>query len=132
MPYGGWGLMNDVAEILSVIARADRLATLRDAQAYVKNFTADGEITGSEGTAIGEELVAFLLATWQKETPGTWHVTAGQEFRHLTVDQATVDSVMIMIKPDKTIAGMAFVSQSLVKEHGSWLIQKRQINPYEV
>jgi uncharacterized protein (TIGR02246 family) len=121
----------DRLAILDVITRADEAAGHRDAAAYVRLFTADATLDGSQGQHAGREaLRAAVGPIWAAEGPATLHLTLNP-----VVDagpgagEATARSVLLIVDPahPATIRTTAAITQTLRRHDGAWLIHRRTV-----
>src|ERR1700678_4393570 len=119
----------DSLAILQLVARADTLATARDADGYVDLFTATASMGGDMGAATGrEQLRDTVSRVWAGEPAGTLHLTL-----HAVIDQSGADivvsSVMLMIGPGAVpaVLGAADVRQIVVSTPDGWRIADRTI-----
>jgi uncharacterized protein (TIGR02246 family) len=123
----------DRLEILDVITRADQAASDRDAEAYVRLFTEDAVLDGTQGRHAGREaLRAAVGPVWAAEGPATLHLTLNPVVEDLGDDQgrrAAVRSVLLIVAPGPpaTIQTAALISQILVRRSGSWSIASRTV-----
>jgi SnoaL-like protein len=124
----------DSIAILQLVARADTLATTRDADGYVDLFTTDAIMSGAMGTATGrEQLGATVARVWAGEPVGTLHLTL-----NAVIDQdgrdIVVTSVMLMIGPGAApaVLGAADVRQTVVRTADGWRIAERSISEHEL
>jgi uncharacterized protein (TIGR02246 family) len=123
----------DRLEILDVITRADQAASDRDAEAYVRLFTADAVLDGAQGRHAGREaLQAAVGPVWAAEGPATLHLTLNPVIDELDDDRGrrvVVRSVLLIIAPGSpaTIHTAAPITQILVRRNGSWNIDRRTV-----
>ena len=114
----------DRLEILDVITRADQAASDRDAEAYVRLFTADAVLDGAQGRHVGREaLHAAVGPVWAAEGPATLHLTLNPVIEDLDDDQgrrAAVRSVLLIVSPGSpaTIHTAAPITQIAVRRNG--------------
>jgi uncharacterized protein (TIGR02246 family) len=123
----------DRLDILDVITRADEAATSRDADAYVRLFTEDAVLDGTQGRHVGREaLLAGVGPVWAAEGPATVHLTlnpvveaAGGE----DGSQAIVRSILLIIDPaaPASIHAIAAITQAVTRRDGEWLIARRTV-----
>jgi uncharacterized protein (TIGR02246 family) len=123
----------DRLEILDVVTRADQAASDRDAEAYVRLFTEDAVLDGTQGRHAGREaLQAAVGPVWAAEGPATFHLTLNPVIEDLGDDQGRrvgVRSVLLIIAPGPpaTIHTAAPITQILVRRSGSWGIASRTV-----
>jgi SnoaL-like domain len=119
----------DSIAILQLVARADTLATTRDADAYVDLFTATGSMSGAMGAATGREQLRETVARiWAGEPVGTLHLTLNAVIDQDGMD-VVVNSVMLRVKPGvvPAVLGAADVRQTIVSTPDGWRITQRTI-----
>ncbi len=124
----------DRLDILDVITRADRAASARDADAYVRLFTEDAVLDGTQGRHAGREaLRAAVGPVWAAEGPSTLHLTLNPVVDVLDSDgsRAAVSSVLLIIDPASpvTIRAAAAITQVLHQRNGAWYIARRTVAP---
>ncbi|HUA42186.1 MAG TPA: nuclear transport factor 2 family protein [Streptosporangiaceae bacterium] len=123
----------DRLDILDVVTRADQAATDRDADAYVRLFTADAVLDGAQGRHAGRDaLRAAVGPVWAAEGPVTLHLTLNPVIEDLDEDhgrRVAVRSVLLIIGPGPpvTIRTAAPITQILVRRNGSWTIDRRTV-----
>jgi uncharacterized protein (TIGR02246 family) len=120
----------DRLDILDVVTRADQAAGDRDADAYVRLFTADAVLDGAQGRHAGREaLQAAVGPVWAAEGPATLHLTLNPVIEDLADDRATVRSVLLIVAPGPppAIRTVASITQVLVRQDGSWRIARRTV-----
>jgi uncharacterized protein (TIGR02246 family) len=123
----------DRLDILDVVTRADQAASDRDAEAYVRLFTADAVLDGAQGRHAGREaLRAAVGPVWAAEGPATLHLTLNPVIEDQTDDQGrrvAVRSVLLIIAPGPpvTIRTAAPITQVLLWRDGSWTISRRTV-----
>jgi uncharacterized protein (TIGR02246 family) len=122
----------DRLEILDVVTRADQAASDRDAEAYVRLFTADAVLDGAQGQHAGREaLRAAVGPVWAAEGPATLHLTLNPVIENLDdrSQRVAVRSVLLIIAPGPpaTIHAAAQITQTLVWQDGSWNIAGRTV-----
>jgi len=124
----------DSIAILRLVARADTLATARDADTYVGLFTADASMSGAMGAATGrEQLGQTVERVWAGEPVGTLHLTLNAVIDHDGTD-IVVNSVMLMVGPGAvpTVLGAADVRQRIVNTAVGWRIAERTISEHDL
>jgi hypothetical protein len=123
----------DRLDILDVVSRADQAASDRDADAYVRLFTADAVLDGAQGRHAGREaLRAAVGPVWAAEGSATLHLTLNPVIEDLDDDQgrrAAVRSVLLIVVPGPppAILTAAPITQLLVRRNGSWNISRRTV-----
>jgi ketosteroid isomerase-like protein len=123
----------DRLDILDVITRADQAASTRDADAYVRLFTPDAILDGTQGRHAGREaLHAAVGPVWAAEGPATLHLTLNPVIDALDSDEgprATVSSVLLIITPASppVILATAAITQVLQRRNGTWQIAGRTV-----
>jgi uncharacterized protein (TIGR02246 family) len=118
----------DRLDIIDVITRADQAASNRDADAYVRLFTEDAVLDGTQGRHAGREaLRAGVGPVWAAEGPATLHLTLNPVVEALDESHATARSILMIINPAPpvTIRAVAAITQTLVRQNGSWYISSR-------
>jgi ketosteroid isomerase-like protein len=121
----------DRLDILDRITRADRAATDRDADAYVRLFTEDAVLDGTEGRHAGREaLRASVGPVWAAEGPATLHLTLNPVVE-ADGQGAITRSFLLIIDPAPpiTIRTAAAITQTLTQQNGLWLISSRTVAP---
>jgi hypothetical protein len=124
----------DSIAILQLVARADTLATARDADAYVDLFTATASMSGAMGAATGrEQLRETVDRVWAGEPLGTLHLTLNALIDEQGAD-IVVTSVMLMVGPGAApaVLGAADVRQTIVSTPDGWRISKRTIAGHDL
>jgi uncharacterized protein (TIGR02246 family) len=119
----------DSIAVLQLIARADTMATDRDADGYVELFTEDATMDGAMGAAAGRnQLRQTVRRVWAGEPAGTLHLTLNAVIDERG-DEIVVDSVMLMVTPadGQSIRGAARVRQTIVRAGQGWRIARRSI-----
>jgi uncharacterized protein (TIGR02246 family) len=119
----------DTIAILQLVARADTMATDRDAGGYVELFTEDATMDGAMGTAAGRaQLRQTVARVWAGEPTGTLHLTLNAVIDERG-DEIVVNSVMLMVTPGdaQAIHGAARVRQTIVRTGVGWRIAGRSI-----
>lgn len=119
----------DSQEILQLVARADAMATDRDAARYAALFTADATMSGVMGSAHGTaELRKAVAHVWSREPAGTLHLTLNPLIDG-TDSEVSVTSVMLLIGPAEkpVIVAAARVRQVVVQTVSGWRIRERII-----
>jgi hypothetical protein len=114
---------------LQLVARADTLASTRDADAYVGLFTPDATMDGAMGVAVGHaQLREAVARVWAGESPETLHLTLNAVIDEYGAE-IVVNSVMLMVGPGATAAvlGAARVRQTVVPTPQGWRISERTI-----
>jgi uncharacterized protein (TIGR02246 family) len=121
----------DRLDILDLITRADQAASDRDADGYVRLFTEDAVLDGSQGRHAGRDaLRAGVGPVWAAEGPATLHLTLNPVVE--AHDQgALVRSFLLIIDPAPpiTIRTAAAITQTLIKQNGQWYISRRTVGP---
>jgi hypothetical protein len=120
---------DDAFALLQLAARADTLATQRDAAGYAALFTKDGVMDGDEGRVTGrEELSAAVARVWEGEPPGTLHLTCNAVLDDVA-GSPTVTSILLLLTPQAagSIANAARVVQRFRHTPEGWRISSRQI-----
>jgi uncharacterized protein (TIGR02246 family) len=123
----------DRLDILDVVTRADQAASDRDADGYVRLFTADAVLDGAQGRHAGRDaLRAAVGPVWAAEGPATLHLTLNPVIEDLGDDggrRVAVRSVLLIIAPGSpaTIRTAAPITQILVRRNGSWTIARRTV-----
>ena len=124
---------DDALALLQLAARADTLATQRDATGYAALFTQDGVMDGDEGRVTGrEELSAAVARVWQGEPPGTLHLTCNAVLDDVA-GTPTVASILLLLTPREpsgaagSVAHAARVVQRFRHTPEGWRISSRQI-----
>ena len=120
---------DDALALLQLAARADTLATQRDAAGYAALFTQDGVMDGDEGRVSGrEELSAAVARVWQAEPPGTLHLTCNAVLDDVA-GTPTVASILLLLTPRAagSVANAARVVQRFRHTPEGWRISSRQI-----
>jgi ketosteroid isomerase-like protein len=123
----------DRLDILDVITRADQAASNRDADAYVRLFTQDAVLDGSQGRHAGREALRAGVGTvWAAEGPATLHLTLNPviEAADSADDhRAIARSVLLIIDPAApfTISDVAAITQTLIRRDGRWYISSRTV-----
>lgn len=124
----------DSIAILQLVARADTLATARDADAYVDLFTANASMSGTMGGAAGHaQLREAVARLWAGEPVGTLHLTLNPLIDQQGAD-IIVTSVMLMVRPGAGLAvlGAADVRQTIVSTPAGWKIAQRAIAEHDL
>jgi uncharacterized protein (TIGR02246 family) len=119
----------DQLAILDVITRADRAASDRDADAYVRLFTEDAVLDGTQGRHAGREaLRASVGPVWAAEGPATLHLTLNPVVEPHE-QGAITRSYLLIIEPAApiTIRTIAAITQTLIQQNGLWLIASRTV-----
>jgi uncharacterized protein (TIGR02246 family) len=119
----------DSVAILQVVALADALATARDADGYVKLFTAEATMDGAMGTAAGRaQLRETVARVWAEEPKGTLYLTSNAVI-DVEDSDVVVHSVMMTLatRPMPAVLGAARVRQKLVRTDRAWRIAERTI-----
>jgi uncharacterized protein (TIGR02246 family) len=119
----------DALAILQLTARADTLATQRDAEGYAALFTEDGVMDGDEGQVTGrEQLAASVARIWHAEPPGTLHLTCNAVIDEAATTPA-VASLLLMLtpQPSLSVARAAHVFQRFLRTSEGWRITSRHI-----
>jgi uncharacterized protein (TIGR02246 family) len=125
----------DRLDILDVITRADQAATSRDADAYVRLFTEDAVLDGTQGRHAGREaLRASVGPVWAAEGPATVHLTLNPVIEAAGGEespQAIARSILLIIDPaaPASIHVIAAITQALTRRDGQWLIARRTVAP---
>ena len=123
----------DRLDILDVVTRADQAASDRDADAYVRLFTADAVLDGAQGRHAGRDaLRAAVGPVWAAEGPATLHLTLNPVIQELDEDhgrRVAVRSVLLIIAPGPPviIRTAAPITQILVRRNDSWTIGRRTV-----
>jgi len=117
--------------ILDVITRADRAASERDADAYVRLFTEDAVLDGTQGRHAGRDaLRASVGPVWAAEGPATLHLTLSPVVE--AHEQGAITRSYLLIidpAPPITIRTLAGITQTLIQQNGLWLISSRTVAP---
>jgi hypothetical protein len=117
--------------ILDVITRADRAASERDADAYVRLFTQDAVLDGTQGRHAGRDaLRASVGPVWAAEGPATLHLTLNPVVE--AHEQGAITRSYLLIidpAPPITIRALAAITQTLIQQNGLWLISSRTVAP---
>jgi SnoaL-like domain len=125
----------DRLDILDLVTRADQAASSRDADTYVRLFTEDAVLDGTQGRHAGREaLRAAVGPVWAAEGPATLHLTLNPVVEALDSDhdtRASVRSVLLIIDPAPPvkILTVAAITQTVVQRNGSWYISRRTVAP---
>jgi len=109
---------------LDVITRADRAASDRDADAYVRLFTQDAVLDGTQGRHAGRDaLWASVGPVWAAEGPATLHLTLNPVVEPHE-QGAITHSYLLIVDPAAPIAirTAAAITQTLIQQNGQWLI----------
>ncbi len=121
----------DQLAILEVITRADKAASLRDADGYVALFAPDAVLDGTQGRHAGREaLRASVGPIWAAEGPATLHLTLNPVIEPgPSDDQAVARSVLLIIDPapPPAIRAAAVITQELRRTEGAWRITRRTV-----
>jgi uncharacterized protein (TIGR02246 family) len=120
----------DRLDILDVITRADQAASNRDADAYVRLFTEDAVLDGTQGRHAGRAaLRASVGPVWAAEGPATLHLTLNPVIEALDADSATARSILMIIDPAPPIRihAVAAITQTLIRQNGQWCISRRTV-----
>jgi uncharacterized protein (TIGR02246 family) len=123
----------DRLAILDVITRADQAASDRDADAYVRLFTDDAVLDGTQGRHAGREaLRAAIGPVWAAEGPSTLHLTLNPVIEAADSDdepRATARSILLIIDPASpvTIRTAAAITQTLIFHNDAWYITSRTV-----
>ena len=107
-----------------VITRADRAASDRDADAYVRLFTQDAVLDGTQGRHAGRDaLWASVGPVWAAEGPATLHLTLNPVVEPHE-QGAITHSYLLIVDPAAPIAirTAAAITQTLIQQNGQWLI----------
>jgi hypothetical protein len=119
----------DALALLQLAARADTLATQRDAAGYAALFTQDAVMDGDEGRVTGrEELQATVARVWDAEPAGTLHLTC-----NAVIDEAAstpaVASILLLLtpRPSGLVGQAARVFQRFLQTPEGWRIRSRHI-----
>lgn len=115
--------------LLQLAARADTLATQRNAAGYAALFTQDAVMDGDEGRVAGREKLATAVArVWEAEPPGTLHLTCNAVVDD-TAATPTVASILLLLTPHPPgfAADAARVLQRFRHTPQGWRISSRQI-----
>jgi uncharacterized protein (TIGR02246 family) len=125
---------DDRLSILDVVTRADQAASARDADAYVRLFTEDAVLDGTQGRHAGREaLRAGVGPVWAAEGPATLHLTLNPVVEELGTDgaQATARSILLIIDlaSPPGIRATAAITQTLIRRNGAWYISRRTVAP---
>ncbi|HXL96452.1 MAG TPA: nuclear transport factor 2 family protein [Streptosporangiaceae bacterium] len=115
--------------ILDVITRADRAASDRDADAYVRLFTEDAVLDGTQGRHAGREaLRASVGPVWAAEGPASLHLTLNPVVEDHEQGAITRSYLLIIDPaPPFTICTAAAITQTLIQQNGQWLIASRTV-----
>jgi hypothetical protein len=117
--------------ILDVITRADRTASERDADAYVRLFTQDAVLDGTQGRHAGRDaLRASVGPVWAAEGPAALHLTLNPVVE--AHEQGAITRSYLLIidpAPPITIRTLAAITQTLIQQNGLWLISSRTVAP---
>jgi uncharacterized protein (TIGR02246 family) len=127
--------VTDRMDILDVITRADQAASSRDAEAYVRLFTEEAVLDGTQGRHAGRAALRDAVGpVWAAEGPVTLHLTLNPVVTALDSDsddspRASVQSTLLIIDPSPpiTIRAAAAITQVLQREKGSWFIARRTV-----
>ena len=116
-------------DILDVITRADRAASDRDADAYVRLFTEDAVLDGTQGRHAGREaLRASVGPVWAAEGPASLHLTLNPVVEDHEQGAITRSYLLIIDPaPPFTICTAAAITQTLIQQNGQWLIASRTV-----
>jgi len=123
----------DRLDILDVITRADQAASNRDADAYVRLFTEDAVLDGTQGRHAGRAaLRAGVGPVWTAEGPATLHLTLNPVVEAVDGDdgqRARARSILMIVDPaaPATIRAVAAITQILIRQNGSWYIASRTV-----
>jgi SnoaL-like domain len=119
----------DALALLQLVARADTLATQRDAAGYAALFTQDAVMDGDKGRVTGrEDLAAAVARIWEAEPPGTLHLTCNAVIDEAASTPAVVSIVLLLTpRPPGLVGQAAHVLQRFLQTPEGWRISSRHI-----
>jgi 3-phenylpropionate/cinnamic acid dioxygenase small subunit len=136
----------DRAVIEALMWRYIRALDTADADAYAAAFTADGTFTAGQNTERGAAELKKMINDFKARraeqqtkgaapTPALYHVVANHTITFVDRDHARYDAYWMTMAASagpETPARVAGVGRSvdmLVRQHGQWLIQSRDVAP---